>query len=180
MRSRLTKAVDEFVDVRGRSDLEIASLIRDMEVDITVDLMGHTSGARFNIFAMRPAPVQVNYLAYPGTLGANYIDYIIADEIVIPRDQCQFYSEKVAYLPHSYQANDSARPDPDTTPSRQAVGLPETGFVFCNFSNSYKTTPNMFDIWMRMATVSGIGGSCEPNQFYNPRGGSKSRKKQPR
>jgi protein O-GlcNAc transferase len=99
---------------------------------------------------MRPAPIQVSYLGYPGTLGATYIDYIIADELVIPRDQHLFYTEKVAYLPHSYQANDVARPAPGTTPSRQALGLPETGFVFCNFNNSYKITPNLFDIWMRL------------------------------
>ena len=150
MRSRLTKAFDEFIDVRAKSDREIAALIRDLEIDIAVDLMGFTIGERFNVFAMRPAPVQVNYLAYPGTLGASYIDYIIADEIVIPRNQRLFYSEKVAYLPHSYQANDAARSYPDITPSRQAVGLPETGFVFCNFNNSYKITPDMFNIWMRL------------------------------
>jgi predicted O-linked N-acetylglucosamine transferase (SPINDLY family) len=150
MHSRLTKAFDEFIDVGAKSHREIASLMRDREIDIAVDLMGLTVGARFNVFAMRPAPVQVNYLAYPGTLGASYVDYIIADEIVIPRDQRLLYSEKVAYLPHSYQANDAARPQPDTTPSRQAVGLPEAGFVFCSFNNSYKITPDMFDIWMRL------------------------------
>ena len=150
MRSRLVKAVDHFVDVRTKSDWEIAALIHSMEIDIAVDLMGFTTGARFNVFAMRPAPVQVNYLGYPGTLGARYVDYIIADELVIPRDQHLFYTEKVAYLPHSYQANDVARPAPGATPLRQALGLPETGFVFCNFNNSYKITPNLFDIWMRL------------------------------
>ena len=112
MRSRLTKAFDEFIDVRAKSDREIAALIRDLEIDIAVDLMGFTIGERFNVFALRPAPVQVNYLAYPGTLGASYIDYIIADEIVVPRNEHLFYSETVAYLPHSYQANDAARPYP--------------------------------------------------------------------
>ena len=150
LRSRLTKAFDEFIDVRAKSDREIATLIRDLEIDIAVDLKGFTIGERFNVFAMRPAPVQVNYLAYPGTLGARCIDYIIADEILIPRTQRLFYTEKVAYLPHSYQANDAARFYPDITPSRRAVGLPETGFVFCNFNNSYKITPDMFDIWMRL------------------------------
>jgi predicted O-linked N-acetylglucosamine transferase (SPINDLY family) len=150
MRSRLTKAFDQFIDVRAMSDMEIAMLIRDLEIDIAVDLMGFTSGERFNVFARRPAPVQINYLAYPGSLGASYIDYIIADEIVIPRDQRQFYTEKVAYLPHSYQANDAARFFPGITPARQAVGLPETGFVFCNFNNSYKITPDVFDVWMRL------------------------------
>ena len=150
MRSRLVKAVDYFVDVRTKSDREIAALIHSMEIDIAIDLMGFTTGARFNVFAMRPAPVQVNYLGYPGTLGASYVDYIIADELVIPRDQQPFYTEKVAYLPHTYQVNDVARPIPDASPLRQAVGLPETGFVFCNFNNSYKITPVLFDIWMRL------------------------------
>jgi len=150
MRSRLAEAVDHFIDVRTKSDWEIARLIRDMEIDIAVDLMGFTTGARFNVFGMRPAPVQVNYLGYPGTLGARYIDYIIADKLVIPSDQRQFYTEKVAYLPHSYQANDVARPIPRTIPSRQALGLPESGFLFCNFNNSYKITPDLFDIWMRL------------------------------
>jgi len=150
MRSRLVKAVDHFVDVRTKSDREIAALIHSMEIDIAIDLMGFTTGARFNVFAMRPAPVQVNYLGYPGTLGARYVDYIIADELIIPRDQHVFYTEKVAYLPHTYQANDVARPIPDGSPSRQALGLPQTGFVFCNFNNSYKITPILFDIWMRL------------------------------
>ena len=157
MRSRLAKAVDHFVDVHIKSDWEIARLIRDMEIDIAVDLMGFTTGARFNVFAMRPAPLQVNYLGYPGTLGARYIDYIIADELVIPRDQRLFYTEKVAYLPHSYQANDAARPTPRIIPSRQALGLPESRFVFCNFNNNYKITPGLFDIWMRL--LNQIDGS---------------------
>ena len=150
MRSRIVKAVDHFVDVRTKSDWDIARLVRDKEIDIAVDLMGFTTGARFNVFAMRPAPIQVNYLGYPGTLGASYIDYVIADEVVIPPDQRQFYTEKVAYLPHSYQANDTARPVPRKIPTRQELGLPENGFVFCNFNNSYKITPELFDIWMRL------------------------------
>jgi protein O-GlcNAc transferase len=150
MRSRLVKAFDHFADVRTKSDREVAEFIRDREVDIAVDWMGFTAGERFNVFAMRPAPVQVNYLGYPGTLGAEYIDYIIADEVVIPRDQQLFYTEKVAYVPHSYQANDVARPVPNTIPSRHVVGLPETGFVFCNFNNSYKITPDFFEVWMRL------------------------------
>ena len=150
MRSRIVKAVDHFVDIRTESDLDIARTIRDKEIDIAVDLMGFTTGARFNVFAMRPAPIQINYLGYPGTLGASYIDYVIADEIVIPPVQRQFYTEKVAYLPHSYQANDGARPVPRTIPTRHELGLPENGFVFCNFNNSYKITPELFDIWMRL------------------------------
>jgi predicted O-linked N-acetylglucosamine transferase (SPINDLY family) len=137
--------------------LDIARTIRDKEIDIAVDLMGFTTGARFNVFAMRPAPIQINYLGYPGTLGASYVDYVIADEIVIPPVQRQFYTEKVAYLPHSYQANDGARPVPRTIPTRHELGLPENGFVFCNFNNSYKITPELFDIWMRL--LNQIDGS---------------------
>jgi predicted O-linked N-acetylglucosamine transferase (SPINDLY family) len=157
MRSRIVKAVDHFVDIRTESDLDIARTIRDKEIDIAVDLMGFTTGARFNVFAMRPAPIQINYLGYPGTLGASYVDYVIADEIVIPPVQRQFYTEKVAYLPHSYQANDGARPVPRTIPTRHELGLPENGFVFCNFNNSYKITPELFDIWMRL--LNQIDGS---------------------
>ena len=131
---------------------EIASVDPSMEIDIAVDLMGFTkAGARFNVFARRPAPVQVNYLAYPGTLGASYVDYIIADEIVIPAINICSTRRKSLYLPHSYQANDVARFASGRDPiARQAVGLPETGFVFCNFNNSYKITPDVFDIWMRL------------------------------
>jgi predicted O-linked N-acetylglucosamine transferase (SPINDLY family) len=102
------------------------------------------------VFAMRPAPVQVNYLGFPGTLGAHYIDYIIADKVVIPSDEAEFYSEKVAWLPDCYQANDTTRQIADRTPTRREHGLPEHGFVFCCFNNTYKITPDVFDVWMRL------------------------------
>lgn len=150
MRARLRGAFDRFVDVRDRSDAEAAVLIRDMEIDIAVDLKGFTGNSRPAILASRPAPVQVNYLGYPGTMGADFIDYIIADRFVIPEGAAGSYGEKVALLPDSYAANDPKRRIGARTPSRAEAGLPETGFVFCSFNNSYKITPAVFDIWMRL------------------------------
>ncbi len=150
MRARLMASFERFIDVRGASDVEIAKIIRDLEIDIAVDLMGFTGGARPDIFAYRPAPVQVNYLGFPGTMGCDYIDYILADRFVIPEGSQQYYSEKTVYLPDTFQANDAKRPIAERTPSRVEVGLPERGFVFCSFNNTYKITPAMFDIWMRL------------------------------
>jgi predicted O-linked N-acetylglucosamine transferase (SPINDLY family) len=141
---------ERFIDVRGRGDREIATLLRDLEIDIAVDLNGFTGDARPNIFAARPAPVQVNYLGYAGTLGSSYWDYIIADETVIPPGAQGDYAEKVVYLPGSFMPNDDGRKISAATPSRTQAGLPEQGFVFCCFNNSYKFTPDVFDIWMRL------------------------------
>ena len=149
MRSRMKDAFERFIDVRERSDRDVAQLIRDLEVDIAVDRTGFTTGARTGVFAMRPAPVQVNYLAYPGTMAAEYIDYIIADRLIIPPDEQAWYSEKVVYLPDSYQVN-SARRVTERTPTRAAVELPERGFVFCSFNNTFKITPSIFAVWMRL------------------------------
>jgi predicted O-linked N-acetylglucosamine transferase (SPINDLY family) len=157
MRTRLQRAFDRFIDVRRNSDNEVATLLRQIEVDIAIDLKGFTGESRPAILASRPAPVQVNYLGYPGTMGADYIDYIIADAFVIPENQKQSYSEKVIYLPDCYAANDSKRRINDRIPTRGEVGLPETGFVFCSFNNSYKIAPNVFDIWMRL--LANIEGS---------------------
>jgi predicted O-linked N-acetylglucosamine transferase (SPINDLY family) len=150
IRRRLRKSFDRFIDARFMSDDEIAHLVREMEIDIAVDLKGFTQNNRTNIFANRPAPVQVNYLGYPGTMGAGYIDYIIGDRFVIPEDQHRFYSEKVVYLPESYQANDTERKIANASPGRLESNLPQTGFVFCSFNNNYKILPEMFDIWMRL------------------------------
>jgi predicted O-linked N-acetylglucosamine transferase (SPINDLY family) len=149
-RDRLVNAFEHFHDVRQESPGEIARLIRDMEVDIAIDRKGYTRDCRTGIFALRPAPIQVNYLAYPGSMGADYIDYIIADRFVIPEHHQQYYSEKVVYLPDSYQANDSKRVIAERTPERSEVDLPEGAFVFSCFNNNYKITPQMFDIWMRL------------------------------
>src|SRR5262249_5724845 len=157
MRSRVQCAFDRFIDVRKNNDRDIANLSRDLEIDIAVDLMGFTKDSRCGIFALRAAPVQVNYLGYPGTMGADYMDYIIADRIVIPDSQRQHYREKVVWLPDTFQANDSMRRMEEHAATRADAGLPETGFVFCWFSNSYKITPPMFDIWMRL--LRGVEGS---------------------
>jgi protein O-GlcNAc transferase len=155
MRARLVKAFDRFEDVRAMSDLEVAGLLRTREIDIAVDLNGHTEGARPGIFAHRPAPVQVNYLVYPGTTGASYMTHILADRTVLPPDHQVFCREKIAYLPDCYQANDATRVVGDP-PTRAEAGLPAEGFVFCCFNNGWKITAPVFDIWMRLlAQVEG-------------------------
>ncbi len=149
-RARLIRAVDQFHDVPSRSDRDIATLLHELEVDIAIDRSGYAANARPGIFAYRPAPIQVNYLGYPGTLGADFYDYIIADPIVLPFDQQPFFTEKIVHLPECYQANDSKRTISAETPTRQEVGLPEGGFVFCCFNDTYKITAPVFDIWMRL------------------------------
>jgi len=149
-RKRLVAAFDEFHDVERMSDKEVAKLLLDLQVDIAVDLKGYTTGYRFGVFASRPAPIQVNYLGYPSTMGTPLIDYIIADEVVAPLEQQQFFAEKIVHLPDCYQVNDSKRKIAAETPTRQAVGLPEHGFVFFCFNNNYKITPRIFDSWMRI------------------------------
>lgn len=150
MRARLQHAFERFIDVRHKSDRDIAVLLRELEIDIAVDLMGFTTNSRTGIFAHRPSPIQVNYLGYPGTMGAEYIDYILADRVVIPEEHQRYYMEKVVYLPDCYQVNDAKRQISKLTPTRTEVGLPEKGFVFCSFNNSYKITQEMFDVWMRL------------------------------
>ncbi|MBR1160270.1 tetratricopeptide repeat protein [Bradyrhizobium elkanii] len=150
MRQRLEASFDRFVEVRDINDDEVADLIRQLEIDILVDLKGFTAGSRTRVLGRRPAPIQVNYLGYPGTLGAPFIDYIIADRTVIPDHHREFYSEKVVALPDSYQANDDKRVIADRVFTRGDVGLAPTGFVFCCFNNNYKITPDMFDRWMRI------------------------------
>lgn len=149
-RLRLEQAFDRFYDVHNQSNAQIAALVREQEIDIAIDLMGHTRDARGGVFALRPAPIQVNYMGYPGTTGAEYIDYIIADKILIPPEHQQYYDEKVVYLPHTYQANDSTKRISDRRFSRAELGLPEHAFVFCCFNNTFKITPDLFDIWMRL------------------------------
>jgi len=157
MRRRVAAAFDEFIDVRSRSDREVALLARSLEIDIAVDLKGFTQNARPGIFAFRAAPIQVNYLGYPGTMGAPYFDYLIADATLVPPAHQQHYSERVVYLPNSYQPNDTRRPIADRQFSREALGLPTNGFVFCCFNNSYKIAPATFDTWMRI--LGRVGGS---------------------
>jgi len=157
MRERLRDAFEHFEQVRERSIGDIAALIRQREVDIAVDLMGFTGECRSAIFALRPAPVQVNYLGFAGTMGAEYIDYIVADRTVIPDEHRQYYAEKIAWLPGCYLPPDETREIAARTPSRTEFGLPEKGFVFASFNNAYKFTPEIFDFWVRL--LSSIEGS---------------------
>ncbi len=150
MRQRLIKAFGRFIDVRGKSDREVALLLREMEIDIAVDLKGYTQGSRPGILAQRPAPVQINYLGMPATMGTSCMDYIIADAWVIPPDHHLHYAEQILYLPDSYQATDDSRNIDAHTPSRADLSLPEEGFVFCCFNNNYKITPDLFTLWMRL------------------------------
>jgi predicted O-linked N-acetylglucosamine transferase (SPINDLY family) len=146
---RVRAAFDRFIDVGERSDREIAQLLRELQIDIAVDLMGLTDGLRLGVFAHRAAPVQVSYLGYAGTSGAPYMDFILADEIVIPSAQERHYSERVVRLPNCYLPNDDRR-GVGLVPTRAEAGLPPTGLVFCAFTNAYKINPPMFDLWMRL------------------------------
>ena len=167
MRRRLVSAFDRFVDVKDSSFAQAARRIAADGVDILVDLMGYTKDTRPQILAFRPAPIQANYLGYPGTLGASFMDYILADDYVVPADQQPFFTEKLVHLPGCFQANDSRREISSRTPSRAQCGLPEEGFVFCCFNNSYKITPAVFDAWMRL--LKAVPGSVlwlsEGNRF---------------
>jgi len=150
MRTRVQKSADAFHDVRLKRNIDIAALSRSLNIDIAVDLTGHTEHCKTGIFSYGAAPIQVNYLGYPGTMGASYFDYIIADPTLIPPDHQSFYSEKIAYLPNSYQINDCTREISNKQLSRSDAGLPEKAFVFCCFNNNYKITPDAFEIWMRL------------------------------
>jgi protein O-GlcNAc transferase len=150
MRQELETAFDEFIDVRDKNDLETAMLIRDLKVDIAVDLKGYTRDMRPGILAYRPAPIQVNYLGYPGTMGADYIHYLIADRFVVPEDSERFYAEHIVVLPDSYQPNGKNRMAKKIALTREDVGLPESGFVFCSFNNTQKNNPDMLDIWTEL------------------------------
>jgi protein O-GlcNAc transferase len=150
IRRRMEAGFDKFLDVRDASDRDIAQMARELEIDIAVDLAGYTEGARTGVFAIGAAPIQVNYLGYPGSMGADFYHYILADATCVPDDARNYFSEKVVHLPHSYQANDAAREVDEGPVTREAAGLPAEGFVFCSFNNNFKITPAIFDIWMRI------------------------------
>jgi len=150
MGARLFAAVTQVVDLAHHNDRSAAKLSREIGIDIAVDLKGHTEDSRTGIFAHRCAPLQVSYLGFPGTLGATYYDYVLADRNVIPLDQHHHYTEQVVYLPHCYQVNDSTRRIADRAFSRTELGLPDQAFVFCCFNNAYKILPQTFDAWMRI------------------------------
>jgi protein O-GlcNAc transferase len=145
---RLRESFEGFVDIRAMTDDEAARRIKAHKTDILVELKGYTKGARTGIAARRPAPVQV--MGFPGTMGADFIDYVIADPVVLPMSQQALYSERIVHLPHCYQPNDTKRLIANITPTRADCGLPDEGFVFCSFNNSYKITPAFFDIWIRL------------------------------
>lgn len=150
MRGRLEAAFDRFIDAHDKSDAEVAALLRALEIDILIDLNGYAGAWRTGILARRPAPVQVSYVGYTGTMGVPFIDYIIADRVVIPEEHQIYYSEKVVYLPHTYLPGDNKRLIADSMPSRIEENLPETGFAFVCFNDPYKIGPETFDVWMRL------------------------------
>jgi protein O-GlcNAc transferase len=146
---RVCAAFDRLIDATARTDEEVTLLLRELEVDVVVDLMGFTHGMRAGIFARRAAPVQVTYLGYAGTLGAPYMDYLLADGIVIPAGEEKWYSEQVVRLPDCFLPNDAGR-HIGVAPTRREAGLPESGFVFCAFTTTYKINPSVFEVWMRL------------------------------
>jgi len=150
MTGRLKRAFDDWIDIGDLNAIQAAAKIREAEIDILVNLNGYFGKLRMDVFAQRPAPLQVNYLGFPGTLGAPYMDYIIADQVVIPPDEQCFYDEQVVTLPGCYQVNDDRGRPIAARPSRAEAGLPAQGFVFCNFNQSYKLTPEIFAGWMRI------------------------------
>jgi predicted O-linked N-acetylglucosamine transferase (SPINDLY family) len=157
VRRRINASVHQIINIRGLDDTAAVNAIRENEIDILVNLNGYSGRARPGVFALRAAPVQVNYLGFSGTLGAPYIDYIIADPIVLPPDHQKFYDEKVVYLPNCYQVNDRTRPVGTRIPTRAECCLPEKGFVFCCFNNNYKITPDVFSRWARI--IEQVSGS---------------------
>jgi protein O-GlcNAc transferase len=157
MRARIRSAFTQFIEADRESDRAVAERLRALEVDIAVDMMGYTRQCRPQILAFRPAPVQADWLGYPGTLAVEHIDYILADRVVVPEEHKRFYSEKVVWLPDSYLPYDSSRRPAATRPTRSEAGLPEVGFVFASFNNACKFAPNTFDIWMRL--LGAVDGS---------------------
>jgi predicted O-linked N-acetylglucosamine transferase (SPINDLY family) len=149
-RKIISSAVDHFFDMSKSSCAEIVDIVRALDIDIAIDLKGYTKDMRMEIFAKRIAPLQINYLGYPGTMGVEYYDYIIADKVLIPIDSVEFYSEKIIYLPNSYQANNSKRFTQISSIDRNKLGIPDAEFIYCCFNNSYKITPFVFDSWMRI------------------------------
>lgn len=150
LRERMVNAFSRFIDVRQMRSVDIAVMMHEMEIDIAVDLAGYTADSRTDIFAHRPAPVQVNFLGYSSTMGTDYMDYIIADRHIIPEECKPYYSENVIYMPDTYLPTDATVQISPDTPTREEHGLPAEGFVFCSFNHDYKINPPVFDVWMRL------------------------------
>ena len=152
MRQRLAKSFDCFFDVKDMSDKDISLRARQDKIDIAIDLNGYTQNSRTGVFAYRAAPIQINYLGYPGTLGADFMDYIVTDRFLIPDENQKYFNEKPLYLPNTYMPTDDSRELSQGPMKRSDMGLPDDAFVFCCFNNNYKISPNEFDIWMRLLT----------------------------
>ena len=150
IRNRVSKTFNKFLDVRLKTDKQIVEMSRELKINIAVDLKGYTFNNRFGIFVKRCAPLQLSYLGYPGTVASNSIDYLIADKTLIPDENKKFYSEKIIYMPNTYQVNDSTLKVSEKKFERKDLGLPEKGIVFCNFNQSYKILPNIFNIWVKI------------------------------
>src|SRR5262249_28844803 len=173
IRKRVNNALDHFHNVAFDSDRNIAKLINDRQVHIAVDLNGLTEGFRPGVLACRPAAIQVNYLGYPGTTGAEFIDYILADETVLPFDQQRFFTEKIVHLPDCYHVNDATRRISAYVAPRSDLGPPDHGFVFCCFNQTFKIAAPVFDVWIRL--LARVPGSLSrPSDMsdraqFNPR-----------
>ena len=154
MRGRLQKSFDQFIDVNDKTDEEIAQISRDMEVDIAIDLKGFTQEGRPRIFMHGAAPIQISYLGFPGTMGLSCFDYIVADSTLIPETAQEGMVEKIIYMPNSYQVNDRNRAIASAKKTREELGLPPAGFIFCCLNNNYKITPAVFDGWARILKVA--------------------------
>jgi len=153
MSKKIPSYFNDFIKVNFKTDKEIAEISRNLKIDIAVDLLCFTTNNRMGIFSERCAPIQINYLGYPGTSGTNFIDYIFADKILIPEESKKYYSEQIIYLPNTYQTRDCSLKISDKIFEREELDLPKNAFVFCCFNQNYKITPNLFDIWMRLLKI---------------------------
>ena len=150
IRKRVIKSFDKFIDVKEKTTQEIVKISREANIDIAIDLKGFTKDNRFELFIERCAPIQISYLGFPGTTGSGCIDYLIADRMIIPDQNKKHYSEKIIYLPNTYQVNDSTLNISEKKFSRKEFGLPENSFVYCCFNNTYKILPEMFHTWIKI------------------------------
>lgn len=150
MNKRIKSAVDKFIDISNLTSAEIIKISKKLEIDIAIDLNGYTKNSRSDFFQSRICPIQINYLGFPSTMGADFIDYIVADKVLISNETRKFYSEKVIFMPHTYQPNDDTRIIDSKTTNKSEFGLPETGFIFCCFNQNYKIGYREFCIWMRI------------------------------
>ena len=148
--ARVKNLFDYFIETRELTDIQIAKKSREFSIDIAIDLGGHTYNSRTNIFSYRAAPIQVNFLGYPSTMGAEYIDYIIADKYVLPEENFKYYSEKVVWLPNSFLTYDSKRKPSKKIYTRSHFGLPENKYIYCCFNNAYKFNERMLRLWTKI------------------------------